>query len=490
MEPGRLLTSAALIALVLVPLLAAATNSPAGEALAHQAGRATYCLLLAGAGVLVAVRWRVTGEALDAHLSGVLLLVGALVPPLAAAGPLVHSRPELETASPLTRSVVLAIAGYGVVQALRAPAVDAALRPLRRFALRVIVTVLAVWLLSRLLRSTGTVDEPHLWMVAEAALASMLLALGVVQLRRSGTDARSEHLWFGTLLLLLAISTAFRVIGYAGWDSWVVVGAACSLVGACVALVGSATDLHRTLDRQRSDLRQLSDALGEAEEELRHAAHRHQERLHDIRSALAALRSANQVLLTDGVLSPHVRWSLTQALASELSRLQQLADPRLVDEVCLLDLHEVVAPIVGTERAHGTTVHLDVEGGVLARRTDLASVVQNLLVNARSYAPGPVRVHTECTPGEIALHVDDEGPGIPDAELPLVVCRGVRGDGAASGTGSGLGLFVCSRLLDDLGGRLELRNRPGGGLRASVVLPAVTVRAPLPAQRRMTRSLR
>ena len=116
-------------------------------------------------------------------------------------------------------------------------------------------------------------------------------------------------------------------------------------------------------------------------------------------------------------------------------------------------------------------------------RGDLATAVHNLLVNARSYAPGPVRVQTEHRPGEIALHVDDRGPGIADAEIPAVVLRGVRGAASTSGTGSGLGLFVASRLVRQMGGRLELGNRPGGGLRASIVLPSVPAPGRVPGPR-------
>ena len=66
--------------------------------------------------------------------------------------------------------------------------------------------------------------------------------------------------------------------------------------------------------------------------------------------------------------------------------------------------------------------------------------------------------------------VDDDGPGLTEAERAKVVKRGQRLD--ESKPGSGLGLSIVAELAHLYKGRFELEASPEGGLRATLVLPA------------------
>jgi signal transduction histidine kinase len=76
------------------------------------------------------------------------------------------------------------------------------------------------------------------------------------------------------------------------------------------------------------------------------------------------------------------------------------------------------------------------------------------------------------------ITVDDEGPGIPEAERSRVwqpYYRLDRDRNAPAG-GSGLGLSVVADLARGLGGRAWVGEAPGGGARFSVELPGARVR--------------
>jgi signal transduction histidine kinase len=101
----------------------------------------------------------------------------------------------------------------------------------------------------------------------------------------------------------------------------------------------------------------------------------------------------------------------------------------------------------------------------------LQEILQNLLDNARRYAPGSsIDVRAARADAWVVLRVDDRGPGIPRDEHERVFergyCSGARRDG------SGLGLYVAARLLRDQGGHLRVEDRAGGGASFVLTLPA------------------
>jgi signal transduction histidine kinase len=76
----------------------------------------------------------------------------------------------------------------------------------------------------------------------------------------------------------------------------------------------------------------------------------------------------------------------------------------------------------------------------------------------------------------IALLVSDEGPGIPEADLPRVFERFYRVDkarsrGSRDPGGTGLGLAIVRHLVESHGGRTTAANRPNGGAVFTIELP-------------------
>ncbi|WP_422017857.1 ATP-binding protein [Roseateles sp.] len=100
----------------------------------------------------------------------------------------------------------------------------------------------------------------------------------------------------------------------------------------------------------------------------------------------------------------------------------------------------------------------------------LRRVVDNLVGNALRYA-GNARVSVDLAAGVTRLVVEDDGPGIPEAELARVhqPFRRVEGSRNRETGGTGLGLYIAQQLVRRQGAVLVLSNRPEGGLRAEVV---------------------
>lgn len=97
----------------------------------------------------------------------------------------------------------------------------------------------------------------------------------------------------------------------------------------------------------------------------------------------------------------------------------------------------------------------------------------NLMDNARRYGGGRVRVTLSSADGEARIDIDDDGPGIPDAELEHVFEPYVRLEAsrARHTGGSGLGLAISRAVIRAQGGEVTLSRRAEGGLRARVALP-------------------
>lgn len=102
-------------------------------------------------------------------------------------------------------------------------------------------------------------------------------------------------------------------------------------------------------------------------------------------------------------------------------------------------------------------------------------MIYNLTDNALKYTPpgGWVRVDLEQRQAQVILSVTDNGPGIPEADLPRIFQRFYRVDKARSRAagGTGLGLSIVSDTVSKRGGSVKAVNRPGGGSVFTVCWP-------------------
>lgn len=96
-----------------------------------------------------------------------------------------------------------------------------------------------------------------------------------------------------------------------------------------------------------------------------------------------------------------------------------------------------------------------------------------IIDNACRYSPAGAEVRvTACIDGHRCLiKVEDEGPGIPPEDLPMVRERFWRGANSTAVPGAGTGLYMASALIDANGGLLDIISEPGVGTSVVVSLP-------------------
>jgi signal transduction histidine kinase len=214
---------------------------------------------------------------------------------------------------------------------------------------------------------------------------------------------------------------------------------------------------------------------------------------HELKTPLAILKSTLQSLLQRPRTAEEYRAGLEDALEDmgrlekllhsmlRLARAEQWAAGSLRRDLAVIEAGSTCRAAVDRLRALGQerNVNVTVEGNgampIRADADDLELVWSNLLENAIRFSPtgGDVGLRMRVN-GEYAyVTVEDNGPGIPEAELPFVFERFHRGDASrARNTGGyGLGLAISKALVQAYGGTIVAESHPGHGTRMVVSLP-------------------
>lgn len=205
---------------------------------------------------------------------------------------------------------------------------------------------------------------------------------------------------------------------------------------------------------------------------------------HQLRTPLTGMKLRLEGAMADAT-DPAVRAQL-EAADREVDRLATIVNDLLAtsraresgEPRTTADLADVVerARQRWQERAEAANASMEIgpSGGVVAAGAgDLDQILDNLIDNAISYAPGSLRISTRRS-GVSAwiLTVEDRGPGIAPDEVDLVTERFYRGRGSTPG-GSGLGLAIVRELAERWDGSVAVRSEPGTGTRVEVLLPSV-----------------
>lgn len=295
------------------------------------------------------------------------------------------------------------------------------------------------------------------------------IACAVVAQRRHDAIAG----WVAATLALFAIAEVANVVASSAAGGAIPV----TFVGqlAALAMLGAATmrQLGRSVQQQRMQLlRRAVDAEAQAEERRR----RQQVQAHEARNALSGV--VNTLRLLDGQqvhLDDTTQRNLLAASFTELVRLQRVfCGDDGIETAATHRLADALGSVLSAGRASGMVLHVDIPRNleVYGSWSAIAQAVQNLLENARRYAPGSTTEVTAQQVGDrVELRVADHGPGLALDEQATVFNEGVRGHASSGTRGSGLGLAITREMMARSGGQVWAEPTPGGGATFVVSLP-------------------
>ena len=205
---------------------------------------------------------------------------------------------------------------------------------------------------------------------------------------------------------------------------------------------------------------------------------------HELRTPLAGMRVQAQIAAA--AADPKVRARAVEQMVASVDRTSALVSRLLemarADEVSEQPLERRWTPLtrIVTPDAGSCPVELELTSAAAALELNVdfdrvGPLFANLLANACAHARSRVRVDAAIGPEHPILIVEDDGPGVSEADLPRLGQRFYRGPNAVTG-GAGLGLSIAEVSATAHGWRLAFGRSPLGGLRVVVHMDAGSVR--------------
>ena len=212
---------------------------------------------------------------------------------------------------------------------------------------------------------------------------------------------------------------------------------------------------------------------------------------HELRTPITTIYAGSKLLARDRGLPEEIRTGIFDDIHSEAERLH-----RLVEDVVALTrfgegaleigsdpvlLQRILPAVARSEEGRwpGGSINLRLESDlppVSGDATYVEQVVRNLVANAMKYGgPGSAaKIEARAGHDEVLVRVLDDGPGFPSDEADSLFRLYYRSPTVSRKvSGSGVGLYVCARLIDAMGGRVWALNRPEGGAEFGFALRAM-----------------
>lgn len=209
---------------------------------------------------------------------------------------------------------------------------------------------------------------------------------------------------------------------------------------------------------------------------------------HDMRNPLTSIIGYTEVMERTVTMDDKFSMFLSRIrVAAErmlemVTQLLRTVDAEIYEQLkwepCALQsiMRKVVHDVEGMALSKSIDVNMQVDGDpyeIVADATRLYHAILNLVENAVKYSPPETNVSLVASFGEegAVIDISDEGPGIPEDDLPHIFEKYYRGKTAQQQQGNGLGLAVVRTIVEAHGGRVNAQNRPQGGAQFTINLP-------------------
>lgn len=209
---------------------------------------------------------------------------------------------------------------------------------------------------------------------------------------------------------------------------------------------------------------------------------------HEMRSPLARLQAAIGLLrqqpgrLEDSLARIEREGERMNRLVGELLTLSRL-EAGVGGSLEAVEMGELLGTIVDDARFEGAARQVGIElvagpiAVVSANPELLQRAIENVVRNALRHSPagGVVRIAADCrSAGTYSLSIEDQGPGVAEADVEAIFAPFYRGAGAAGSDGYGLGLAIARQVIAAVNGKIAAKMKSpgaGSGLRVEITLP-------------------
>lgn len=263
-------------------------------------------------------------------------------------------------------------------------------------------------------------------------------------------------------------------------------------IGA-ILLLGTLAFFYRRIRQNNRLLQDKNKQIQQQKDELQ-ALNQVKDRLfsvisHDLRNPLATLKSYLS-LAADPNMAAEQKESFRQKTMLSVSQTSHLLDNLLTwanmqlkntkASITTIDLADCVEDALGAVAAQAAEKNIRIQKEIqaataLSEHGIVEIALRNLVTNAVkfSHAGSSIQVRSVAENGQVLLIVQDEGIGMNEAQLAVLLNSHAESTVGTSGEkGSGLGLFLVKELLQKIDASLRAESEVGKGTRFTIVLPA------------------
>jgi signal transduction histidine kinase len=198
---------------------------------------------------------------------------------------------------------------------------------------------------------------------------------------------------------------------------------------------------------------------------------------HDLRTPITTLRLRAE-FIEDEEVRQKILQTLDEMLEMAEATLSFAREEAAQEKTRLVDVGALISTVCADLADTGFPVECADTGSftIRCRPSGLKRAFRNIVENALAYGRR-ARVFVEHKRGDVAVMIDDDGPGIPRGDMERVFSPFVRLENSRNMDtgGVGLGLAIARSIVRNHGGDIMLQNRPEGGLRVTITLPGVTL---------------